>query len=105
MRTNIVSNHFTENGVPMGGTTFGQGFAIGWQCGALESEGVREEPNGAFVEDIIAAAKDRLEYYQKSKFACSHNAEAIGHLINALDALDARTKDRQKRSVEGTHNI
>jgi hypothetical protein len=63
----------------------------------------RHEPNGAFVEDVIAAAVDRLRYYQTSRFACESNFRAIEHLEAAMKVLDQRTKDREARAVEGTH--
>ena len=134
----FISNHFTdEDGNPAGGTTFGQGFAIGWQHGPLgrpippdtqaaidvcpepgwhethrycpicpwtEDLG-RQPPNGAFVEDIIAAAADRISFYQSSRFASEYNARALDYLRDALSALNARTADRERRDVEGTHAV
>lgn len=100
----ITSEHWNdENGNPSGGNTFGNGFAIGWQNGPLGRGEERKEPNGAFVEDVILAVIDRLEYYQASKFECKANFEAIRCLIEARDHLDARTKKREERQVEGTH--
>jgi hypothetical protein len=71
----------------------------------------RKEPNGAFVEGVIAAAIDRLEYYQNGNIsgahgnalACRENALAITKLQEALHWLDHRTADREARKVEGTH--
>jgi hypothetical protein len=104
MRSKINSIHFNdENDNPAGGTTFGNGFAIGWQNGPLGRGDDRKEPNGAFVEDIIEAAADRIRYYQESKFACERNANALNHLESALEELHARTADREARDVEGTH--
>ena len=94
---------FDKDGNPAGGVSSGRGFAISWQNGPLGRGNDRKEPNGAFVEDVIAAALGRIEFYQKSKFACEENAEAIRHLKAALFTLDARTKDRENRGVEGTH--
>jgi len=88
---------------PAGGCTSGRGFTISWQNGPLGRGNDRREPNGAFVEDVIAAAADRIEFYQSSKFACDDNAEAIEHLRKAIDALQRRTRDRETRDVEGTH--
>lgn len=100
----IHSEHWNDtSGNPAGGTTFGRGFAIGWQNGPLGRGDDRKEPNGAFVEDIIAAAADRLQYYQDSRFASKYNAMALLHLDEALRALNARTADREDRDVEGTH--
>src|SRR5437879_4348725 len=104
MKSGITSEHWDDaNGNPCGGNTFGNGFAIGWQHGPLGRGAERKEPNGAFVEDVIAAGIDRLEYYQRGKFAPDFNCEALGHLREAAGILHARTSDREKRSVEGTH--
>lgn len=92
-----------DNGNPAGGCTQGMGFVISWQNGPLAVDGVRREPNGAFVEDVIRAAIDRLEFYQRSKFASGYNADAIVSLHAALVSLNARTHDREARGVEGTH--
>ena len=106
MRSGIKSQHWNDaDGNPAGGNTFGNGFAIGWQNGPLGRGFYRREPNGAFVEDVIASVIDRLEYYQQSKFACESNAKAINYLSCALHELDSRTKDRENRDVEGTHVV
>ncbi len=99
-----LTNHLTNaDGTPTGGMTSGTGFTISWQNGALGRGAERKEPNGAFVETIIAAAMDRLAHYQASKFACDENHAAIGHLRQALAHLEARTKAREARTVEGIH--
>lgn len=104
MMNAIRSEHWNDaDGNPAGGTAFGYGFAISWQNGPLGRGPERREPNGAFVEDIIAAALHRIDYYQSSRFNCAENAEARDHLIAALDALDRRTRSREERDVEGTH--
>ena len=120
MRAGIKAEHWNDaNGNPEGGTTFGNGFAIGWQHGPLgrhtadcgtdraefkcSPDCSRHDPNGAFVEDVIEAAADRIRYYQSSKFASDYNANALFHLENALSALYQRTKDREAKGVEGTH--
>lgn len=102
-KVGFTSNHFTDNGVPCGGCTYGVGFNISWQNGPLGRNEGRCAPNGAFVEDIIAAAKDRIEHYQSSKFNCQENADAIYHLELALKSLNSRTKRREMQDVEGTH--
>lgn len=104
MRAGIKSEHWNdENGNPAGGTTFGNGFAIGWQRGPLGRGADRREPNGAFVEDVIDACADRIRFYQSGRFASDYNARALAYLEAALNALDRRTKDREARDVEGTH--
>lgn len=105
MRTMLVSNHFKDaDGVPAGGTTFGQGFAIGWQNGPLGRGSERLAPNGAFVEDVIIAARSRLLHYQNSRFSCPENQDAINHLTCALEALNSRTDRRDLAGTEGTHS-
>ncbi len=102
----ITSNHFCDKEHrPTGGTTFGPGFTIGWQNGPLGRGSDRIEQNGAFVEDVILAALDRIEHYQNSPFECTENEHAIAHLKAALDALALRTRVREKRGVEGTWTV
>ena len=83
----------------------GTGLSIDWQNGALASETGRSEPNGAFVETVILAARRRIEYYQRTKFACDENADAIDHLNGALEVLQGRTARREAAGVEGTHEV
>lgn len=94
-----------ESGNPAGGVSCGKGFCISWQNGPLGRGEERREPNGAFVETIIDAAKKRLEFYQSGKFACDMNARAIENLELALAHLNCRTMDREERDVEGTHAL
>jgi hypothetical protein len=103
----IQSKHWIDpiNDAPEGGQTFGPGFAIAWQRGPLGRDENRVPQNGAFVEDVINAAVDRIEHYQASKFASEYNADALYYLKRALDRLKARTKDRETRAVEGTHRV
>ena len=102
-----ATNNVDEDGLPAGGNVTSIGLSIEWQKGPLGEEGVdRREPNGAFVETVIAATKQRIEWYQEvneGRFACDENADAIVYLKTALYVLDQRTKDRQARGVEGTH--
>jgi len=100
------SNNWNDvDGTPTGGSVLGIGLDIKWQEGALGRDGDRAEPNGAFVETVIAACTQRLEYFQDSKFKCRENALAITKLQEALHWLDSRTKDRESRDVEGTHKV
>ena len=88
---------------PDGGRTFGHGFTIAWQRGPLGRGPTRKSPNGAFVEDIIEAVIGRLDFYQNSEFVCEENTKALYHLRRARDVLNERTKERERRGVEGTH--
>ena len=100
-----VVNTTDENGNPTGGHVKAVGIEINWQNGPLGRGSERAEPNGAFVETVIAAALQRIEYYQASKFKCLSNENAIKHLQIALNWLDIRTKEREEREVEGTHKV
>lgn len=100
-----AQNYFDDRGNPSGGWARGPGISIEWQNGPLAVDGERREPNGAFVETLIAITKERIEHYQQSKFACEDNATAISHLQHALEALEHRTIEREQRGVEGTHEV
>lgn len=100
------THHLDEKGNPAGGETHGRGIEIRWQNGPLGRGDDRKEPNGAFVEGVIAAAIDRIEHYQtasEGRFKCRENALAITKLEEALLWLQKRTMDREARQVEGTH--
>ena len=92
------------DGKPAGGNVSGIGIRIDWQNGPLGRDADRIAPNGAFVETVIAAAKQRIEYYNESEFKCRENSMAITKLDEALMWLNKRTADREARQVEGTHN-
>jgi len=107
MRVGFKSNHLAdENGNPTGGSTQGTGFTIAWQHGPLGRGEDRLAPNGAFVEDVIDAALDRIRYMNSAnggKFSCIENERAIDMLSGALASLDQRTNRREAASTEGTH--
>lgn len=103
IQTYAHHNASDESGNPAGGHATATGIDITWQNGPLGRGTERKEPNGAFVETVIAIAKERLEFYQASKFASPYNARAITSLEDALAVLNARTLEREVRDVEGTH--
>lgn len=104
MNQRIESTHLVDDdGKPAGGFTTGTGISITWQNGPLGRGEDRREPNGAFVEGVIAAAVDRLEFYNAGEFRCRENSLAITKLEEALHWLAHRTADREAREVEGTH--
>lgn len=106
MRQGITESHERdEQGRPHGGETTGNGIAIRWQRGPLGRGEERIAPNGAFVEDVIAAAIGRIEFYQGSEFKCFENELALDALRIAAKILDQRTKNREARQVEGTHKV
>jgi len=104
MKQPIHSEHWLDSdGRPQGGITQARGLLISWQNGPLGRGDERREPNGAFVETVIAAVLDRIGFYNDAGFACDENEEAIDHLNMALDALNRRTARREAAGVEGTH--
>ena len=98
-----IRNSFDENNNPAGGYVKGVGLNINWQDGPLGRDGDRKEPNGSFVETVVRAAKQRIEFYESTKFSCDENKAAIQHLKKALECMEARTQKREDRKVEGTH--
>ena len=100
-----AQNYSDGNGNPTGGFFRAKGIDIQWQNGPLGCGPSRREPNGAFVETVIEAAFQRIQYYQNTKFACMENDMAMVKLEEALHWLNARTKKRYKRGVEGTHIV
>lgn len=96
-RTDLQTN------APAGGVVSGTGFSVNWQDGPLMMGGVRRDPNGAFVEDLIKVSINRIQFYQDSRFSCRENAIAITKLEEALHRLHDRTERRTEEGVEGTH--
>lgn len=74
---------------------------IRFQEGPIKECGV----NGVNNEDLISMVICRLEHFQKSEFNCRENSLAITKLEEALLWLRKRTMGREKRNVEGTHNV
>lgn len=106
MRSDFKSEHLVdEGGNPTGGHSEAKGISIDWQNGPLGRGADRVEPNGAFVETVIAIAVDRLQFYNEGKFRCRENSLAITHLEEALHWLNHRTSDREARDVEGIHAV
>lgn len=107
IRNCAIGNGVDENGNPTGGAVTGVGLQIYWQKGPLGRGEDRQEPNGAFVETVLSAALQRLQFYQdasEGRFRCRENAVAITKIEEALMWLDKRTRDREARQVEGTHS-
>lgn len=95
-----------ENGNPTGGVARGFGIEINWQDGPLGNPPDLLKLNGAFVEGVLEAARQRLQFLQTAsdgRFACRENSLAITKIEEALHWLDHRTMERNLRGVEGTH--
>ena len=101
-----IENQVDGQGNPTGGSVHSIGLHIDWQNGPLGRDWKTATPNGTFVDDVIEAARQRIEFYQKAasgKFACRENAITITKLDEALLWLQSRRDSREKRGVQGTH--
>lgn len=75
-------------------------------CIKFQKGPVKEtEINGIFIEDLLRICEHRLECFQNTNFKCNENTQALIKIQEALMWLDARTKDRETRNVQGTSNI
>lgn len=73
---------------------------IAWQDGIVGDAG----QNGAFVEDVIEAARQRIQFFNSNpRFRCRENSLAITKLEEALQWLDWRTRNRVAQGVENTY--
>jgi hypothetical protein len=75
--------------------------SIKFQQGAITESGI----NGITNEALIAILIDRMRGFQSGPFTCRENALALTKLEEALFWLQARTRARLARQVEGTHAI
>jgi hypothetical protein len=108
----IVKSEFRTDaaGNPTGGTSYAYlvdadggellVIDIDWQDGIVGDGG----QNGAFVEDVLEVARQRLQFFQGSKFRCRENAIALTHIETALAWLDFRTRGRLVQGVENTYD-
>lgn len=69
-----------------------------FQNGPVKEHGV----NGISIESLLAICIDRLEGFQSGAYANGYNQVALNNCREALNSLKQRTKDRQRRGVEGT---
>ncbi|MES2367806.1 MAG: hypothetical protein V4563_18155 [Pseudomonadota bacterium] len=110
-------NSFDSDGNPSGGNVYLKvdkngdtdfpALVVNWQDGPRgQGEGQPlAEPNGAFVEDVLWAALQRLEFFNESKYRDRGNSLAITHIEQALQALKDRQLERSHRNVEGKHEV
>ena len=104
MLATFFSEHWSDtNDKPAGGVSSGTGFTISWQNGPLNRGPDRKDPNGAFVETVLAAVADRIQFYNSAGYQCDENDQALHCIAEALKALNSRTSRRETAGVEGTH--
>lgn len=96
--TDITSEH----SIGHGGQTRGTGVQITWHDGARGQGAERKAQNGAYVEDVLIAAADRLQHFEDAGMGCAENRDAINHIQMALWALDTRARRREAKGVDGT---
>lgn len=70
---------------------------ISFQNGPIKEFGV----NGITQESLLAIVIDRLRSFQAGPFACDANQTAQYYCEKAMYQLQARTRDRISRGVEG----
>lgn len=80
MRDTVLTLAFADDeGRPDGGISDGPGFTVSWQRGPLVLPDGTELPrNGAFVEEVLGACRDRLVTYQDSPFTRSAGPRTPG---------------------------
>lgn len=74
---------------------------VSFQNGPVAEAGV----NGCHQEDLLAIVIHRLQCFQSGPYACRENALALTKLEEAMHWLNHRTSARQRRGVEGTHEV
>lgn len=79
----------------------GRLFVIDFQNGPIKEVGT----NGLTHEVLLAILIDRLEGFQSGPYANAYNLHALKHVQSALDHLNDRTREREARGVEGTHEL
>lgn len=86
----------TKDGREVHRLTFHEGPLAGENAGDVK---------GVMIENLLAIVIDRLRTHQRSKYACAENELAFASVENALYHLQERTKEREERKVEGTHEV
>jgi hypothetical protein len=74
---------------------------VKFQQGPIREVGV----NGISEASLMAILMDRLQGFQGGPYKCSNNEHALFHLRQAMMHLNARTRERQARGVEGTRAV
>ena len=97
-------NEIDDDDNPAGGRAEGCGFHIYWQDGPINRE-AGEQAHGAFVEDVLRAVIDRMEFYQNGRLPCDENENTLRDLWAAHTSMMSRRADREKRGVQGTNEL
>lgn len=70
-----------------------------FQNGPIKEVGM----NGVTHEAMMAILIDRFRGFQSGQYACRENAIVLTHLEESMMWMQARTRARIRRGVEGTH--
>jgi len=71
--------------------------SINFQLGPVKENGV----NGLTNEALLAILAHRIRFLNAGQFSCRENSLALTKIEEAAHWLEARTKDRLARNVEG----
>jgi len=107
-QSNVLKvRHYMAGDLPQSGYVTGPGLTVVWQDGprAKQTDGSLATANGAFVEDVLLAAKERLAFFQSTKFNHPANDEAITYIEKALESLNSRAKNRESQGKLGQQQI
>ena len=100
-------HYLNDEGFPTGGYATATGMLVVFQdCPNKKRAKQCYVKSGAFVEDLLVAAKGRLEFFQTSdKVKCEENRAAIIAIEAALAVLGARRNRRIAEGKYGTHQM
>lgn len=98
---NTESNASAHEAFRHGHKTPRGSMAVLFQNGPIPEKGV----NGITHEVLLAIVADRLRSFQAGPYNCVENYLALMHIEAAQKALQARTRARMARGVEGTHTV
>jgi len=103
----LKARHYMSDDLPQSGYVVGPGLTVVWQDGprAKQSDGTLAAVNGAFVEDVLVAAQERLAFFQLTKFKHEANERAIGYIELALQALNSRATARAEVGKLGQQEV
>jgi hypothetical protein len=94
----------TNEGAPDGGVLSGDGITVCWQRGALKNEdGTTNEPNGAFLVDVLNAVLDRLEFYKRINATHLYTEKSNELVGQAVEVLRSRIARREQAGTLGSH--
>lgn len=100
---NYIADEYLDDdapvAVPAGGIASGLGLSVEFQNGPV----VEGKRNGAFIEDLLIVAEERLKWYQSGQLVCEENADALKHIQQALSYLGLRRERRQQQGVVNSY--